>query len=92
MENKIEILNAEQENTGWQRYIYFKYNGKEYGTVLFWNEHEGYELMFQTEDEKTFTHFEMPEWAKDWDEDNHDGMTLEHYLDDLTWKQLEGVK
>lgn len=87
----MNIKGATQEITGWRRYIYFEYQGKDYGVVLSYDEHQGYDLIFQNENEKEFTYFEMPDWANNWEPELHNDMGLEHYLDELTY-ELEGVK
>lgn len=82
----MEIKSTRQENTSWTRWISFNYDGKDYDVVLYHQDNEGYDLVFKSENGVVYKGvFDMPDWAKDWDEDEHDGMTLEHYLDDLTY-------
>ena len=72
------------EETGWKRVINFTYDGNKYEVLLFWDEFQGYEIIWRWRNETLNN--KAPEWASEWDEDAHDGMTLEHYLDDLTYE------
>ena len=81
---EIKIEGASEEITGWKRYISFTYEGNQYEANLYWDS-EGYELLFLTENGVVYKGFyDMPKWAEDWDEDQHEGKYLNWYLDDLT--------
>ena len=79
LEEKIVISYSEQENTGWKRIIFFEYEGNKYEVNLYWDEFNGYEIFWREPDTK-------PNWVIEWDSEAHQGMSLEHYLDDLTWE------
>ncbi len=49
----------------------------------------GYELYWKDEDSARINSRKTPEWAVEWNEDGHDFMTLEHYLDELTYNEQE---
>lgn len=75
---EIEIKGSRQDDTGWKRYIYFTYDGESYELTLFWDEFNGYETYWQVPTVR-------PDWVKNWNQDEHGGISFEHYLDDLTW-------
>ena len=77
-QKEIVITGASAENMSWKRYIYFNYDGNEYSLTLFWDEFNGYEI-FWREPSKT------PDWVVNWNEDEHEGMSFEWYLDELTY-------
>ena len=76
----IKITNSRLELTAWKRVICFEYEGEHHEVVLFWNEFDGFEL-YWLELSKT------PDWAVNWNEDEHEGMSLADYLDELTWER-----
>ena len=85
----MEILGVSEESTGWKRWINFTYEGKTYEATLFWDL-DGYELFFNSEDGVAYNGmYDMPEWAKEWDEVNDSGLILSHYLDDLTYDKTK---
>lgn len=84
----IKITGIKHEETAWKRYIYFDYAGLRHKVLLFWDEFNGYDLYWENEEGRLTSH-KAPDWAKNWDEDEHDGMTLEHYLDELTYDEQE---
>lgn len=77
----LDIRGVSQGVTAYKKYLDFEYQGKNYGVVLYWDEHEGYELWFKSESS-------TPEWAIEWDEELHGG-SLEFILDDLSDNKLE---
>lgn len=79
LEEQIVITHSEEENTGWKRYICFQYEGNKYELTLFWDSFDGYDI-FWREPSKA------PAWVIEWDSEAHQGMSFEHYLDDLTWE------
>jgi hypothetical protein len=79
LENEVVITNSNEENTGWKRYIAFNYQGNEYELTLFWEEFNGYDTFWRVP-ERT------PDWVAEWDSEAHQGMSFEHYLDELTWE------
>jgi hypothetical protein len=74
----IKITGISTETMSWKRYVYFNYKDKEYSLTLFWDEFNGYEI-FWREPDKT------PDWVVNWNEDEHEGMSFEWYLDELTY-------
>jgi hypothetical protein len=76
---EIVISGVSHEETAWKRYIYFQNEGTEYELTLFWDEFNGYETYWGTPDK-------APDWVIEWDEQDHNGMSFEHYIDDLTWE------
>lgn len=79
LEEQIVISYSEQENTGWKRIIFFQYEGNKYEVNLYWDEFNGYEIFWREPNTK-------PNWVVEWDEEAHQGMSFEHYLDELTWE------
>jgi len=79
LEEQIVISHSEQENTGWKRIIFFEYEGNKYEVNLYWDEFNGYDTYWREPDT-------TPNWVVEWDEEAHQGMSFEHYLDDLTWE------
>lgn len=85
----MEILGAREEITGWKRWIYFTYEGKKYDASLWWDL-DGYELFFNSEDGVEYKGvYDMPKWAEEWDEAEHDGENLFEYLDNLTYQRVK---
>lgn len=79
LEEQIVISYSEQENTGWKRIIFFEYEGNKYEVNLYWDEFNGYDTYWREPDT-------TPNWVVEWDSEAHQGMSFEHYLDDLTWE------
>ena len=75
---EIQIEGSRQDDTGWKRYIHFTHDGESYELTLFWDEFNGYEIYWQMPTVR-------PDWVVNWNQDEHNGMSFEHYLDDLTW-------
>ena len=78
LEERIVISHSEEESTAWKRYISFDYQGNRYELTLFWEEFNGFEIFWRS---PAIT----PAWVVEWDSEAHQGMSFEHYLDDLTW-------
>jgi hypothetical protein len=78
LEEQIVISHSEEESTAWKRYISFDYQGNQYELTLFWEEFNGYEIFGEAK--------YHPDWVVEWDSEAHQGMSFEHYLDDLTWE------
>lgn len=79
LEEQIVISYSEQENTGWKRVIFFEYEGNKYEVNLYWDEFNGYDTYWREPDT-------TPNWVVEWDSEAHQGMSFEHYLDELTWE------
>lgn len=82
LEKEIVIEGSRHEEMSWKRYIYFQYEGNNYELTLFWDEFNGYETFWRVPDR-------TPDWVVNWDEQAHNGMSFEHYLDELTWEREE---
>jgi hypothetical protein len=80
LEDQVVIEGCYHEETAWKRYIYFDYEGERYEITLFWDEFNGYESYWRIPDK-------VPDWVLEWDEEAHQGMSFEHYLDDLTFER-----
>jgi hypothetical protein len=81
---KIEMTNATKEETAYDKWVAFKYEGQEYSVLLHWDKWDGFDLTF-TEVGNTRQWIDAPDWAITWDEDNEDslGYTLEELSDNL---------
>lgn len=77
-DKKIVITAKRHEEVSWKRYITFEYEGNKYGVILEWDPFISYSL--------TWNNRQEPEWASEWIEADHEGMSLEHYLDELTYE------
>jgi len=86
---EIIITGKREEILSWKRYIYFKYQDTEYSVLLFWDEFNGYEIYWKDKDSELLNSHIAPEWAVNWDEDAHEGMSLEHWLDELTFEKVK---
>jgi hypothetical protein len=82
LERQVVVDWCAEESTGWKRHISFDYEGNKYALTLFWEEFNGYDTFWR--EPKT-----TPNWVVEWDESAHEGMSFEHYLDELTW-EMEG--
>jgi hypothetical protein len=81
---EIKITSINHEETGWKRRIHFQYEGKDYQITLYWDEFDGYDIVWRFCNGEQISR--SPEWAINWNEDEHEGMSFEHYLDELTWE------
>jgi len=79
LEDQIVVDGAHHEETAWKRYIYFEYKGNRYEITLFWDEFNGYESYWRVPDR-------VPDWVLEWDEEANNGMSFEHYIDNLTYE------
>jgi hypothetical protein len=85
----IIITGTREETLSWKRYIYFKYQDTEYSVLLFWDEFNGYEIYWKDKDSELLNSHIAPEWAVNWDEDAHEGMSFRHWLDELTFERVK---
>jgi len=85
LEDQIIIADFNEENTGWKRRISFDYQGNNYELTLYWGEFEGYDVVWRFCNGKQMIN--TPDWVVEWDSEAHQGMSFEHYLDDLTWER-----
>jgi len=77
----LTIKGVTKEDTAYDKHITFEREGVEHSVLLHWDSYDGYNLSFF--DEVT------PDWADEWDEDEHDNETLASVLDGLTDEVLE---
>jgi hypothetical protein len=83
----IEIKSVTKDETAYDKYVQFTYEGESYSVLLHWDKYEGYEITF-TELNKVYQWIDDPEWAINW-EDNNDNESLAYVLDNLTDEALE---
>jgi hypothetical protein len=84
----IEINGITKEETAYDKWVHFTYEGEEYHALLHWDNMDGYDLTF-TDATRTANWVDTPNWADEWDEDEHDGESLEYVLDCLTDQKVE---
>ena len=75
----IKINTVTKEETAFDKYVQFTYEGESYSALLHWDKWDGYDL--------SFTDIDEPEWAINWEWNN--GETLAYILDGLTDEVLE---
>jgi hypothetical protein len=74
----IKIESVTKEETAYDKYVRFTYEGESYSVLLHWDKWDGFDITF-TELDKTRNWIDAPDWAVTWDESNEDslGYTLE---------------
>lgn len=72
----FEILDNARVETGFKKFIDFRYAGELYSITLYWNEDEGYAISFKNEKGEWIS---PPQWYTDWDDEQ--GNTVEEILD-----------
>jgi hypothetical protein len=82
----ITIDGITKEETAYDKYVQFTYEGESYSALLHWDKYNGYEVTF-TEIGKTYLTIDDPEWAINWEGDNEESLAF--VLDDLTENVLE---
>ena len=80
------IQGVTKDETAYDKYIQFTYEGETYSVYLHWDKWDGYEVNF-TEIDKTHNWIDDPEWAISY-EDN-DVESLAYVLDNLSDETLE---
>lgn len=75
----IKIKECQERSIGTVKTIKFTYGEEEYVVRLYWTDTEGYELDFVSDNE--------PDWAIEWEAKDHDDMSLEVYLDEMTFPE-----
>lgn len=74
----FKVTTTDEEVLGWVRKITIKdEDGNEFRCRLSWQEGNGYELDWYDGE---------PDWASEWNEDDHDGLFLEWWLDEESSK------
>lgn len=88
--DEIRIKGSIQEVSAWKRHIYFTYNEKDYEVNLFWDEHDGYELIWLENGRSTrdingkFEFIPTPEWAIKYDESGSNNLSMD--LDEMSYE------
>jgi hypothetical protein len=82
---ELKVKGMRQEVDAWHRYIHFTREGKDYELTLFWDQFNGYEVMWRSVDGQGTG--KAPDWANNWDEDHNESLVW--WLDELTY-QMEG--
>jgi hypothetical protein len=79
----IKIESITKEETAYDKYVQFTYEGESYSVLLHWDKWDGFDLTF-TELDRTRNWIDAPDWAVTWDESNEDslGYTLEQLTDE----------
>lgn len=73
--NEIVVSDVVSVVTGWKKKVTITFDNKDYKATLYWDEHDGYELVFPHQNTK-------PEWAIEWeDKQQYGGNSLEYTLD-----------
>ena len=86
----IEVQGITQEETAWDKWIHFTYEGEEYHAQLHWDKYEGYDLHF-TDATRAANWIDDPEWVSKWQHAQQYGAeSLEYTLDCLTNEVMEG--
>jgi hypothetical protein len=83
----IEINGVTKEDTAYDKWVHFTYEGEQYHALLHWDAYDGFDLTF-TDAVRTANWIKTPEWAGEW-EDNNPEETLEYLLDRLTDQTIE---
>ena len=82
--SKIVITGKRHEEVSWKRYITFEYGDEKHSVLLEWYPEEGYDLSWDFGSGLDSSRKE-PAWASEWIDEDHEGMSLEHLLDELTY-------
>jgi hypothetical protein len=82
----ITINGITKEETAYDKYVQFTYEGESYSALLHWDKYDGYEVTF-TEVGKIYSTINDPEWAINWEDSNENSLCF--VLDDLTDETLE---
>jgi hypothetical protein len=82
----IEIKSITKEETSYDKYVQFTYEGESYSVLLHWDKWDGFDLTF-TELDRTRNWIDAPDWAITWDENNEE--SLGYTLDQLTDEAIE---
>lgn len=85
----LTIQGATKEESAYDKYVQFTYEGESYSVLLHWDKHEGYELIF-TDPEKIYQSIDEPEWALNWEDNEVE--SLASVIDNLSDETLEEGK
>ena len=83
---EIKVNGMRQEIDAWHRYIHFTREGSEYELTLYWDQFNGFEIMWRSANGEAIS--KAPKWANEWDEGDHNE-SLAWWLDELTY-EMEG--
>lgn len=76
----IKIKKATKEITAYDKNITFEREGVEYSVTLRWDAYDGYNIYFDG--------MAAPDWFWEWEDDDHDGESLDWVLDYLSDEKL----
>jgi hypothetical protein len=76
--SELTIKDVTKEVTAWSKEITFEREAETYLATLYWNIHDGYELIFKNDSAQT------PEWAQEWIDTQDGDENLYEILDNLT--------
>ena len=82
----MKVNSVTKEETSYDKWIVFEYEGEEYSVLLHWERGDGFDVTF-TEVGETHNWIDAPDWAIIWDENNED--SLGYTLDKLTDEAIE---
>lgn len=79
---EIKINGMRKEVDAWRRYIHLTRDGVDYDLTLFWDQFDGYEILWRSVNGELNS--VEPDWSVNWNEDEHNGQYLSWWLDELT--------
>ena len=82
----IEINGVTKEDTAYDKWVHFTYEGEQYHALLHWDMYDGFDLAF-TDAVRTANWVKSPDWVWDWEGENEE--SLEFTLDQLTDEVIE---
>ena len=82
----IKINGITKEETAYDKYVQFTYEGESYSALLHWDKYDGFDLTF-TEVGKVYATISDPDWAVTWEENNEESLC--YTLECLTDEALE---
>jgi hypothetical protein len=82
--SEITIKSVTKQDTAWRKEITIEREGETHLVILYWDIHNGYELLFKNKNNQT------PDWVVDWeDRQQYGDESLEYTLDSLTEDVIE---
>jgi hypothetical protein len=85
----ITVTSLTKEETAYDKYIQFTYEGESYSVLLHWDKWDGFDLTF-TETTNTRNWIETPEWVTTWEDSQQYGAeSFEYTLECLSEEKLE---
>jgi hypothetical protein len=84
----IEINGVTKEETAYDKWVHFTYEGEQYHALLHWDMYDGFDLTF-TDAVRTANYIKTPNWAVEWEDHEQHEESLEFILDQLTDEVIE---